>query len=91
VSISTSNTLYGWDLQAGQPMYQSARHSQVITSIIAINSMDVFATSSMDKTILFQAASTGRVKGILKGEPLQYIYNNNNLLLVLYVLQHVLL
>lgn len=66
VSISTSNTLFGWDINAGQPIYQSTRHSQIITSVIAINSIDVFVTSSMDKSILFQSASNGRIKGILK-------------------------
>lgn len=66
-SVSTSNILFGWDLENGAPVYQSIRHSEVITNIIAIKTLDVFATCSMDKSILFQAASTGRVKGVMKG------------------------
>ena len=66
-SVSSSNILFGWDYVANTPIFQSTRHSQVITNVIAINSLDLFATCSMDKSVIFQSAATGRVKGVLKG------------------------
>lgn len=66
-TVSSANTLFGWDIEAGAPKYQSSRHTEVITGIVSIETLGVFATCSMDKTIIFQSAATGRVKGIMRG------------------------
>ena len=66
-SISTSNILFGWNIDTGVPIYQSTRHNSVVTALIVIRNLDVFVTASMDKHIILQSAGTGRVKAVLKG------------------------
>lgn len=66
-STASDRTIYGWNIDTAQILFQVSRHSDIITDFIAADHLDVFITCSMDKRIVMWSATSRRVKGILLG------------------------
>ena len=66
-SVAADNVVYGWDLEGNSPIFQVSRHKDLITDFIAIDSMDIFVTCSLDKRIVLWSQVSRRVKGVLLG------------------------
>jgi WD40 repeat protein len=61
-SVASDRVIYGWDIDASQPIFQISRHSDLITDFIAVDNLELFVTSSMDHRIVLWSAQTRRVK-----------------------------
>lgn len=66
-SVASDKVIYGWDIDKIQPIFQIARHSDLITDFIAADNLDCFISCSMDRRIVMWSATSRRVKGILLG------------------------
>jgi WD40 repeat protein len=66
-STASDRVIYGWNIDTAQILFQISRHSDIITDFIAVDHMDVFVTSSMDRRIVLWSATSRRVKGVLLG------------------------
>lgn len=66
-SVASDKVIYGWDIDAEKPIFQISRHSDLITDMISIDHLELFATCSMDKRIVLWSSATRRVKGVLLG------------------------
>lgn len=66
-SVASNRIIYGWSIDKSQPIFQVSRHSDIVTSFICVDSLDVFITGSMDKKIVMWSAISRRVKGIFLG------------------------
>ena len=66
-SVGADRTIYGWDIDKSQPIFQVSRHSDIITDFVAADNLDCFITCSLDKRIVMWSAMTRRVKGIMVG------------------------
>ena len=66
-SVGSDNNVYGWNIDTGAQLFSVSRHSDVITSIMALDSRESFITCSHDKRIVLWSMTTHRVKGIFAG------------------------
>lgn len=66
-TVAADNVIYGWDLEGTVPLFHISRHKELITDFIAIDSMELFVTCSLDKRIVLWSQSSRRVKGVLLG------------------------
>jgi WD40 repeat protein/Ca2+-binding EF-hand superfamily protein len=66
-STASDRVIYGWNIDTAQILFQISRHSDIITDFIAVDHLDVFITSSMDRRIVMWSSTSRRVKGVLLG------------------------
>ncbi|CAE7683877.1 unnamed protein product, partial [Symbiodinium microadriaticum] len=66
-SVAADNIIYGWELDGSSPTFHVSRHKDLVTDFISIDSMDIFATCSLDKRIVLWSQTSRRVKGVLLG------------------------
>ncbi|RYG68911.1 WD40 repeat domain-containing protein, partial [archaeon] len=66
-STASDRVIYGWNIDTATIIFQVSRHSDIITDFIAVDSLDIFITCSMDKRIVLWSAMSRRVKGVLLG------------------------
>jgi hypothetical protein len=66
-STASDRVIYGWNIDNGHILFQISRHSDIITDFLAVDQLDIFITSSMDKRIVLWSSITRRVKGVLLG------------------------
>ena len=63
---ATNRVIYGWDINGSLPLFHVSRHSDMITDFIAIDELNLFCTSSMDKRVVLWAQDSRRVKAVLQ-------------------------
>jgi WD40 repeat protein len=66
-TVAADNVIYGWNLEGNVPIFHVSRHKELITDFIAIDSLELFATCSLDKRIVLWSQNSRRVKGVLLG------------------------
>jgi WD40 repeat protein len=66
-SVALDDVIYGWSVDAPDPLFDMSRHTNTITDIVSLDAQGLVVTCSLDKKIIFWSQRTQRVKAVLRG------------------------